>query len=209
MQNVRAVLVAVGVLAATACASTRFNSTWSAPDAAPLNYKGQKVVALIVSPEEGTRRGTEEFLARELTTRGAQGVPAHTLISTEDVKARDRDKAKAAFEKAGAAGVVAMRVISSEKELSSTPGGWYAGPAYGSFWGGGGYYGYGWGAVYEPSYLRTDTVVSVETLVFDLKQDKLVWAGRSQTTNPTKANAFIKELVNAAAQEMKKAGLFQ
>ena len=52
---------------------------------------------------------------------------------------------------------------------------------YGGFYGG--FYGYGWGAAYSPGYLRTDTIVHVETLVYDLNQNKLVWAGQSKTRN--------------------------
>jgi hypothetical protein len=102
-----------------------------------------------------------------------------------------------------------MRAVGTEKEISSSPGGYYWGaPYYGSFWGTG-YYGYGWGAVYDPGYIRTDTIVKVETLIYDMKTDKLVWAGLSQSTNPDRVDTLIKELVAAAAAEMKKQGLIR
>ena len=104
--------------------------------------------------------------------------------------------------------MVVMRVVGQQQELSSSPGGYWGSPYYSSFWGGG-YYGFGWGSVYDPGYLRTDTIVCVETLVYDMKADKLVWAGRSETTNPTKMNAFIKELVAGAAREIKRQGLIR
>jgi hypothetical protein len=59
---------------------------------------------------------------------------------------------------------------------------------------------------YDPGYLRTDTVVMVETLVYSVTEDKLLWAGRSRTTNPSNVSKFILELSNKAASEMKKAG---
>jgi hypothetical protein len=49
----------------------------------------------------------------------------------------------------------------------------------------------------------------VETLIYSLEQDKLVWAGQSQTTNPEKVGPFIKELVAKAANELKKQGLIR
>lgn len=200
-------LVGAAAVALAACASTRYNSTWKAPDAQPLNFAGQKVAALIISPDEATRLGAEGSLARELTARGVQGIPAYNLIPPNE--SRDKEKAKALFTQAGIAGVVVMRVVGQQQEISSTPGmGYWGAPYYGSFWGGG-YYGYGWGAVYDPGYLRTDTIVSVETLVYDMKADKLVWAGRSQTTNPSRVDTFVKELVAGAAQEMKKQGLIR
>jgi hypothetical protein len=55
--------------------------------------------------------------------------------------------------------------------------------------------------------MRTDTIVNIETLVYDLKANKLIWAAKSQTTNPERVDTLIKELVSAAAAEMKKQGL--
>jgi hypothetical protein len=200
-------IVLTSTLSLLACASTRFSSTWKAPEAQPLNFKGQKVAAVVISPDESTRLGAEGELARELTRRGVQGIPAYNLIPPNET--RDKDRAKVLFTQAGVVGAVVMRAVGTEKEISSSPGGyhWNA-PYYGSFWGTG-YYGYGWGAVYDPGYLRTDTIISVETLIYDLKADKLVWAGMSQTTNPDRVDTLIKELVAAAADEMKKQGLIQ
>ena len=205
-RSTKAGLVAVAALVAAACAATTFNSTWKAPGAGPLNFKGKKVAALIVSKEEGVRYGAEDALAREITAQGAVGLPAYGLIPKE--LTQDKEKAKAFLEKAGVAGVVVMRVVGKDQQLSSSPATYYGGPYYATFWGGG-YYGYGWGGVYDPGYLRTDTIVSVETLVYSLEQDKLVWAGRSETTNPSKVAPFIHELTAGAAREMKKQGLIQ
>jgi hypothetical protein len=200
-----AVLVGSAVVA-TACASTHYNSTWKAPGAAPLNFKGKKVAALIISKEEDARYEAESALAREITARGAIGISAFNLIPKEIV--RDKEKAKEFLEKANVAGVVAMRVVGQHEQVSGSIGGYYAGPNYATFWGTG-YYGWGWSGVYEPGYLMTDTIVTVETLVFSLDQDKLVFAARSESTNPSKVGPFIKELAAKAAAEMKKQGLIQ
>ncbi len=199
-------LVATAAVAAAACASTSFNSSWKNPAAEPGNFKGKKVAALVVSKEEGVRYGAEDALARELTARGMVGIAAYTLIPKELVQ--DKEKAKEFLEKADVVGVVAMRVVGKDKEITSSPGGYWGGPAYATFWGAG-YYGYGWGGVYSPGYIQTDTIVIVETLVYSLPQNKLVWAGQSQTTNPSKVGPFIQELVRKAAAEMKKQGLIR
>ena len=205
LRSIRSVLVSTAAVAAAACASTSFNSTWRNPAAEPGNFKGQKVAALIVSTEEGVRYGAEDALARELTARGAVGIAAYSLIPKELLQ--DKEKAKEFIDKAGVVGVVAMRVVGKDKEITQTSGGSYwGGPAYATFWGAG-YYGYGWGGVYSPGYIRTDTIVTVEILVYSLKQDKLVWAAQSETTNPDKVGPFIKELVAKAAEQMKKEGL--
>jgi hypothetical protein len=199
-------LVLAVAATAAACATTSFHSTWKAPGAGPMSFKGKKVAALIVSKEEGVRYGAEDALARELSARGAVGIPAYSLIPKELVQ--DKEKAKEFLAKAQVAGVVAMRVVGKDKEVSGSPGGYYGAPYYATFWGSG-YYGYGWGGVYDPGYIRTDTIVIVETLVYSLEQDKLVWAAQSETTNPEKVGPFIKELVSKAAAELKKQGLIQ
>jgi hypothetical protein len=201
----RRLAVTLAAPALAACASTSFNTTWKAPDAEPLTFQeGDKILAMVVSPNEATRRGAEAALAAELAKQGLEGVPAYTIIPNDVVQ--DKDKAREMVEASGVKGVVAMRVTGQEKEVSGS-GPMYAGPAYGGFWGG--YYGMGWGMAYDPGYLRTDTIVSVETLVYDLGQNKLVWAGQSETTNPSKAESFIRELVDESVKEMTKQGLIR
>ena len=188
-----------------ACAGTSFRSTWRAPDAQPGTFQGKKVVAVFISKDEGLRHGIEETLASELTRRGVEGVPAYTLIPTSEV--RDEAKAKARLAESGAAGVVALRLVGREQELSSSASGYYNATPYVGVWSG--YWGYGWGGIYDPGYVRTDTILYVEILVYSLEQNKLVWAGQSKTTNPDSAQELVKDLVTKVADEMKKAGLVQ
>jgi len=205
--STRVGLLGAVALAATACASTSFNSSWKNPAVqGPMSFKGKKVVAVVMTQEESVRYGAEDALAREITARGAVGIPAYSLIPKE--LTQDKEKAKEFLTKAQVAGAVVMRPAGKEQQITSSPGGYWGGPMYATFWGGG-YYGWGWGGVYSPSYVRTDTIMYVEILVYSLEQDKLVWAGRSETTNPEKVGPFIKELTAKAAAEMKKQGLIQ
>ena len=209
-RKVMAALVAAGAVAVAACASTSFNTTWKAPDAQPISVKpGEKVLAMVISPNEATRRGAEAALAAELTKDGVAGVPAYDLIPEDATQ--DQSKAKPYIEKSGCQYAVIMRATGKDKEISGSSGMGGMG-MYGPGWGGyggfyGGFYGYGWGGAYSPGYLRTDTIVHVETLVYDLKSDKLIWAGQSSTMNPSKAEGMIKELVKEAGKEMRKQGL--
>jgi hypothetical protein len=196
-------VAAVALVATSACATTSFSSTWRAPDAQPVGeLNGQVVVAMVLAKNPGTRRAAEDALAGELTRNGAKGVAGYTIV--DDGMVGNEAAARAAIEKTGAAGVVVMRPIGSEKELVVTST-MYAGPMYGPYWGG--YYGHGWGAAYGGTDVRTDTIVSVETLVYSLKQNKLIWAGQSKTTNPSRVDSFVRELASHAAREMRRSGL--
>ena len=195
-----AVLVVLA-LGTAVTAATKFQSVWKSPDAATTSLGGQKVAALIIDKDETLRVAGEEALARELTARGMQGVPAYRIVPKEELQSAD--KARAWFEKAGVQGVVALRVVTDEKRKTYTTSTWMS-PYYSSFWG---YYGYGWTAVYDPGYIRVDRVVSLETLIFSIAKNSLVWAGVSETENPKEAGKVIAEVVKQAVKEMHDQGL--
>jgi len=195
--------VIVGTVSLVACASTGLVSSWKAPDAQPLKGEGSKVACVVMTKNESTRRAGEDALARQITARGGQGVPMYTILP--GVAEPNEAQAKAALEKAGVNAVVVLRPVGKDKEVVSTAS-MYAGPAYGPYWGG--YYGYGWGGAWGGGQdIRTNTIVTVETLVYSMKQNKLVWGGQTKTTNPSKVDAFVKEIADAVAKEMKKQGL--
>jgi len=196
-----AVILLVSNLAAAG--STKFVSTWTNPAGAPIGQAGKRVAAFLLSPDEIMRQGPEETLATEMRRRGIDCLAGYTVLPAE--LAKDLEKAKAFVKKSGITGAILMRVVGKEEQTTYTPGTmWYAAPYYPSFWG---YWSYGWSAVYSPGYLTTDTIVSVETLVYSVEQDTLLWAGKSETTNPKEVRKFVKDLVEAAGKEMRKAGL--
>ena len=193
------------MLCLAGCATTRFTNTWKAPDAQPLSAKsGDLVVAMVISKEETTRRTGEDMLSSELQKRGLRPIPSFTLIPSDQVT--DREKALAAVRDSGAVAVFAIRPVAVDKEQVYVPPTYMGGPM-GPYGGWGPYYDYAWGAAYSPGYVTTNTIVRVETLVFDLRQDKLLWAGQAQATNPERLNLFIGELVQAAGAEMTRVGV--
>jgi hypothetical protein len=205
MTIVTRIALVVCVLAGTAaCATTSFKSTWKSPEAQPVTLNGQKVAAFVLTKNTVSRRAAEDALAREITAGGGQGIPGYTLVA-DDVD--DEARAKAALEKAGVLGVVVMRPVDTSREVVATTT--YAGPYYRPYWGG--YYRYGWGSAWgAPAVdVRTNTIVTVETLVYSIPQNMLIWAGQSDTTNPSKVDAFVRELATAARREMQKAGLLK
>jgi len=192
----------VAALSTSAC-SPGLVSSWTAPDAEPLRMAGTKVAAVVMTSEESSRRAAEEALARELSSRGAEGIPMYSISTAAG--AGDEEAVRAAAEQAGVVGVVVMRPVRTDQEVVSTPSA-YAGPAYGGYWGG--YYGYGWGAA-TGGEIRTDTIVVVETLVYSLRQNKLVWAGQSRTTNPSSVDGLIQDTAEQVADELEQLGLLE
>jgi hypothetical protein len=154
-----------------------------------------------ITQDDSLRVAGEEALARELTARGLQGVATYRFVPREELTVAD--KAKPWFERSGVEGVVAMRPVGAEKRNTYTPAVW-SNPYYGTLWG---YYGYGWGGLYTPGTVSHDTVVIVETTIYSVPRNALLWAGVSETKNPKQLAAFIQDLVGATVQELHTQGL--
>lgn len=198
-------LLAVCALASSACATAAFESTWKSPDARPLHLRDRKVAAVFVSRDPMLRRVAEDAMAREITSRGAVGVAAYTFLSDSEV--RDREAAQAKATSLGFAAAAVMRVVGHETLYVHEPPHvivWTR-PPYRRIWGD--YWGWGWGTVWAPGYLHEERIVKVETLVYSLEDDQLVWAGVSRTFEPLRIEDFIADLAVAASEEMARDGL--
>ena len=206
-RTVMAALAAAAVVAAPAYAKTKFKTAWKSPDATQITLgPGDTVLAMVITTRDDSRNGAEAALAQELEKRGVEAVPAYTVIPKSLIQ--DAERARPYVEKAGCKYALIMRVVSQEKDIKGSGPQYtsvYTGPYYGGLYGG--YWGFGWGVAYNAGNIEIDTKVSVETLFYDLRTDKLLWAGMSETVNPSTALKFIKDLVNKVGKEMKKQGL--
>src|SRR5262245_17640535 len=182
--------------------STRFLSTWSPRNAQPVSVNGMRVATVFFNSNESIRRQSEDVMANELARFGGIAVPSYEIIP-DDPKNVEASKKK--LEKAGVDAVMSMRVVSAERVVNYTPAYFASGPYYGSLWG---YWGYGWGAVYDPGYLSTSVVVAVETLVYSLKDDKLLWAGMSQTFDPPSVRSAVKWITKKVVNNIDKQQVF-
>jgi len=198
-------LVATAAVTLLACAKPSFHSTWKSPAAGPFGLEGKRVAALVLSEEEPLRYAAEDALAREITARGAAGVPAYTLLPKGFV--RNAEKARELLEKADVEGVVALRPRAWDKPLAANFGTYWGSSRYASFWGPGFWgWGRGWGGA-DDGYLHVDAILVVETLVYSLPQDKLLWASQSETMNPSEVGPFIHKLCRKVGAELEKQGL--
>ena len=57
--------------------------------------------------------------------------------------------------------------------------------------------------------VHTHDIVYVETLIYSLRQNKLVWAGQSRTTDPDSVDELVSELADAAAAQLENAELIK
>jgi hypothetical protein len=182
-------------------AAQELTNVWRNPEAGPLAFAGKKVIAVVMTGDQNLEVSGEEALVRELNARGVSGVAAYRMIPREELK--DPEKAKGWVTRAKGDGVVVLRVLSSDKETTYRPSMWVT-SSYSTLWS---YWGYGWTSVWVAGGKETNRYVSVETLVYNVAKDQLVWAGVSAIQNPKTMQKTIAGLVTDVVAEMTKNGL--
>ena len=167
----------LGVAALTGCATTSIRSAWFDP-----GYKGGPFKRILVAGISGNltdRRVFEDSFSQKLKAVGVDGMPGYQYATEA---ARGTEAAwSAAIERSGADGLLLVQVLGVDTKTQIST---MVIPAVG--WGYGGYGGW-WGpppmmAVPEVSQYE---VATVETQLFDVKTKRLVWAGTTETLNPT------------------------
>jgi hypothetical protein len=192
-------VLAVGML--SACASSPFDSSWKAPEATALQVEGAKVAAIAMMENEAARRAAEDALVRELNERGAHGVAMYTIMP--EASPGNEAEVRAALDGMGFAGAVVLRPFDRRTEVTSDP--IYIDPSYVRFWDG--YYDLGWRELWRTavvSDLRTRKVVSVEVLVYSLRQNRLVWGGQTHTTDPSSVDRLVDTTAKRVVRELER-----
>jgi hypothetical protein len=194
-------VLAAAIMAASGCStSTHFFSKWSA-QAQPVAMSGLRVATVFLNDNESIRRQGEDVMAREVGRIGGVGVASYNILPEDP---RDRERAKRELAQAGVDAVLSMRVVARERVMDGSASYFTGSPHYGSLWN---YWGYGWGSVQGVGYLDTSTIVAVETLLYSLKDEKLLWAGMSETFDPDDVESAVKSIAREAVDEMQDDGV--
>ena len=182
-------------------AKVRFLSTFKSMDAGSVVFVGKKVAAAVITDDDSLRMSGEEALVRELTARGLESVATYRIAPKEEL--RKAETAKVWFERAGVEGVVVLKPIASGQRTAYTSGTWVS-PYYSTFYG---YWGSAWGSVYIPGSARRESVVTVESIIYSVTRNELLWAAVTETSDPENLQEFVEELVKESVKQLHEQGL--
>ena len=182
-------LLAVAFLLSS-CSSTRVVTQWRDPATTQLRFS--KVLALCIAKEQSLRRAAEGELCKQISS--VECKPAYLAVPDSMIDKDKQDEAKALVTRSGFDGAVVVRVVDVREKVTYVP------PTYGpTFWG---YYGYAWPMAYDPGYYRTDQILRLETSIYSLTQDQLLWVGTTETVNPKSLPDTIAEVAKAVREEL-------
>lgn len=176
--------------------STKIEKSWMEPGASVTMGPDNKTLVVALVKDETSRRVIEDQLVKRL---GANAVSSYTILTDASEEALKQKLTDGKFTH-----VLMMRLADIEKETSYVPGTTTA------FYGGyGRYYGYGAGMYSTPGYYTTDKNYFVESTVYTVNPDKLVWTGTTKTVNPSKIEKTVNDIADIVSEKMKKDGFLK
>ena len=180
---------------------TKMVTSWKDPTATISSSQIKKILFIALVKDEPYSRMMEDQL---VGMSNGKGIASHTFIKSRGVTEND----KAAFEQKirsdGIDLVVIMRLKGTKEEPRYVPGtqtyGGYPGIG-GGYWG---YYNYAAPIYTSPGFYTSDKHFLVETNVYSVAQNKLLWSGVSDNVNPSYTTTT--RIATAAVESMKKEG---
>ena len=200
MRNV--ILAAMIISTIVSCSpSTQIVKTWSEPGASVSQNTSNKTLVIALVKDEASRRVIEDELVKRFN---GKAVASYTSISTEILKEASEETLTKKLTDGQFTHVLIMRLGDVEKETTYVQGTTTA--YYGGY---GRYYRYGSGFYTDPGYYTTDKNYFVETIVYSVNPNKLLWTGTTKTVNPTKIDKTVNEIADVVTAKMKKDGFLK
>jgi len=185
----KAAMVGLALLAASACATTKWVNTWTEPGAvgvAPM----KKVLVIGMSPDMANRRTFEDTLVSNFKNVNVEAIPSYSVLPEGQVS---EDVLRAKVKEGGFDGVIITRLVARDVKTDVAPpsnvnvtvavttgGGPWGPTTYVS-----GYSGW-YGEAGDPTYLSGESVVRIQTRVWSAKGDGTpLWTGISDTVSAT------------------------
>jgi len=198
----------LGALALTAflltgCARTKVTSVW-----VDQEYQGagiNNVFVVGVSKDGGLRRIFEDEFVNLFKEKGVKATASYRVIPDEEL--RDDKKLDEKVKTSGSDSILMTRLIDIRKDTQYIPPNYvYAPPAH--------YYG-GWQGYYNRAYMVSpgytveyETAV-LETNVYDLNTDKLIWSARSDAPTDSRMGKYINEFAQSIINQLAEAKLIK
>ena len=200
LKNISTIAGLFSVLILSSCATTRITSSWREPDKQVNMQDLNKVLVVALFRKEKASREAEDQMAASLHGKGV--VSYQYLGSGFDKKNEEviRDRIKAD----GFDAAVTMRLVDVDKEVTYIPGRMTTYPSY--FRSFSGYYYRSWNYYNTPDRYATTRTFTVEINVFSIKEDRIIWSGLTETTDPDGIDKLTQHVVRVVEKRMRKEG---
>ncbi len=178
------------------CKTTELTSSWREPDKEITLNKLNKILVVALFKDETSRRKAEDQMVTYLKGKGVVSYNYLNENFSKDNENIIREKVRID----GFDGVVVMRLLDVERDRSYIPGNISTYPGYYQSFGG--YYFRNWPYYSNPGYYTMTQTYTVEVNVFSMREDKIIWTGVTETTNPDGVSKMTREIAKVVYQKM-------
>ena len=187
-----------GLLIIACAAGTKLTQTWV--DEAHRGKPVSDILVIAVTYKEEVRHSYEDKFVARLKALGIEAVSSADVIPIPADLKLEKDQILNVVKKFKNDAVIITHVGGvEEKETYSPPTKNYTG-----------FYGYydGLRTLHSsPGFYTSHTLVRLVTNLYDVKTEKLIWSGQSETKDPGSINQTIGDVINLVIKDMQKKGL--
>jgi len=198
-------LAVSAVLLVSSCANTKISQSWVEPD----NKRSYDDLLIIgVGESQQNRRAYESHFVEELRATGTEAEASYKLIpNSEELNRQTVEKAIDGME---IDGVIVTHLVAVDEETIYRPSMDYM-PMYGGGYYGGlySYYPHVNTYVSRPGYYSTHETFTLETNLYDVESEELVWSARSRTFSPESVSEVINDLTKLLIKDLKENNLIK
>lgn len=202
-------IVLAALIALAGCSSanrTVITGAWDNPDYAVTSFN--KILVLGLSDNQSARAVVEQTVADELQSAGFTAVTAVQNFTKDELDAMkgDKDLATQRLNEIGVDGILIMSVLDVKEDTYYVPGTvsyypTYSYPYYGGYWG---YWGHTYSTVYSPGYYDQTLQIFLESNLYDVETEGLVWSAQSKTEDPSSVKALADNFARVLVDEIVK-----
>ena len=158
------------------------------------------VIGLTYKDNEEVRRSFEDSFVRHLRAAGIEAISSVDAISIPANMKLEKEEILKAVNKFNNDAVIVTHLVGKEdKEIYSR-----SAPSHGGY----GYYGYyGRAYRYSSGYSRTRKSVRLATNLYDVKTEKLIWSGKSETLDPDSTQQMMDDVIKEVIKDLQKNNL--
>jgi len=178
-----------------ACAGTKLTDTQV--DEARRGKPVSDILVIGVTYKEDTRQFFEDEFVVQLKAAGIEAVSSADVIPISEKQQLEKDRILKAVNQFQNDAVIITHLVGVEtKEVITrdSPGGrdYY------------GHYLWAYGNTHSPGYSSTHKIVRLATNLYDVKTEKLIWSGRSETMKPDSITQTIDDVIKVIIKDLQK-----
>ena len=189
------VAVFVGMLL-NGCASTKITET-----SVDKSFKGKTVSNVLiigVASDKTNRLLFEKTFVQQLNAVGVKAVSSAAVIPIPADQKLEKEMLVEAINKFKNDAVLVTYIAGMDKKTSYKPAVYSVSPGYY------GYYRYYYAHQIKPSSVSSHMKLCLETKLYDVETEKLMWSGLSETWETESVKKLIEGVIKVAVKEMQK-----